>query len=109
MYYDQATGQIHWPPDDGFKVGSKHSEVIEKDTIFIRYGDNSGNFLGNASDSFESRALAPHSENTEVYYYKLVEDYEMTTGEVASWFGSDGGAEQFVNYKPDGSEYTMGF
>ena len=31
----------------------------------------------------------------------------MTTGEAAPWFGSDGGAEQFVKYKPDGSKYTI--
>lgn len=31
----------------------------------------------------------------------------MTMGEVAPWFGSIGGAEQFVKYKLDGSRYTI--
>ena len=31
----------------------------------------------------------------------------MTTGEAAPWFGSNGGAEQFVKYKSDGSKYTV--
>lgn len=107
VYYDQVTGKIHWPADDGFKTRSKVNEVIKKGTIFKRYGENSGEYLGNATDSFESRALAPHSENSEIHYYRLIEDYEMTKGEVAPWFASDGGAEQFVKYKSDGSKYTV--
>lgn len=31
----------------------------------------------------------------------------MTTGKAAPWFGSEGGGEQFVKYKPDGSKYTI--
>lgn len=107
IYYDQATGEIHWPVDDGFKSGGKVNEVVPKDTIFKRYGENSGEFLGNVTDSYESRALAPHSENAKIHYYQLMEDCEMTTGEAAPWFGSDGGAEQFVIYKSDGSKYTV--
>lgn len=42
-----------------------------------------------------------------MHYYQLTEDYEMTTGTAAPWFGSDGGAEQFVKYKPDGTKYTI--
>lgn len=66
-----------------------------------------GEFLGNSVDSFESRALAPHSEGAEIHYYQLVEDYEFTTGKAAPWFGSEGGAQQYVVYKPDGSKYTI--
>ena len=106
-YYDQITGEIHWPIDDGFLEGTKNNQVIKKGTIFKRYGESSGEFLGNAIDSFESRALAPHSELAEIHYYRLKEDFEMTSGKVASWFGSGGGAEQFVKYKEDGSKYTI--
>ncbi len=107
-YYNQKTGEINWPPDDGFQVGTKVDKVIDEGTIFKRYGKNSGEFLGNATDSFESRALAPHSEGAEVHYYQLMDDYEMTAGEAAPWFGSDGGAEQFVKYKPNSiDKYTV--
>ena len=73
----------------------------------VIYGESRGEVLGNAIDSFESRALAPHSELAEIHYYRLKEDFEMTSGKVASWFGSGGGAEQFVKYKEDGSKYTI--
>ena len=106
-YYNQKTGEIHWPPNDGFKEGSKCKKVIPADTLFKRYGANNGEFLGNSVDSFESRALAPHSEGAEIHYYQLVEDYEFTTGKAAPWFGSEGGAQQYVVYKPDGSKYTI--
>lgn len=106
-YYNQKTGEIHWPPNDGFKEGSKCKKVIPADTLFKRYGANNGEFLGNSVDSFESRVLAPHSEGAEIHYYQLVEDYEFTTGKAAPWFGSEGGAQQYVVYKPDGSKYTI--
>lgn len=106
-YYNQENGEIHWPVDDGFKAGTKHNSTINEGAIFKRYGEDSGEFLGNATDSFTSRALAPHSEDASVHYYKLTEDYEMTTGEAAPWFDSDGGAEQFVKYKSDGTKYTI--
>ena len=107
VYYDQSTGAIHWPINDGFLDGTKIESVIPQDTIFKRYGENSGEFLGNTTDTFEARALAPHSEDAPVHYYQLTEDYKMTTGRAAPWFGSNGGAEQFVVYKPDGSKYTI--
>ena len=73
----------------------------------IRISKNSGEFLGNTTDSFESRALALHSDDAKVHYYQLMEDYKMTMGEAAPWFGNNGGVEQFVKYKSDGSKYTV--
>ncbi|GKX28615.1 hypothetical protein SH1V18_10950 [Vallitalea longa] len=107
LFYDQATGKIHWPVDDGFKAGTKGDSIIKEGKVFKRYGENTGEFLGSATDSFESRALAPHSENASIHYYQLTEDYKMTSGKAAPWFGSDGGADQFVKYKPDGTKYTI--
>ncbi len=108
IYYDQKTGDIHWPKDDGFLDGTKEVKKIPKGTTFKRYGEPSGEFLGNTKDSFESRALAPHSEGAKEYYYRLTEDFEMTTGKAAPYFGSEGGAEQFVKYKLDETgKYTI--
>lgn len=104
QYYDQETGNIHWPKDDGFEKGTKHDELIKKGTVFKRYGANSGSFLGNISDSFEERALPPHSKGAEIHYYRLTQDYVMTTGRVAPWFGAKGGGEQFVVYKEPETE-----
>ena len=107
LYYDQISGQIHWPVDDGFKYGTKENKVITENTLFKRYGEETGEFLGNTTDSFESRALAPHSYGVKEHYYVLTENTEMTTGEAAPWFGSKGGAKQFVKFKPNGDKYTI--
>ena len=94
--------------DDGFHIETKVDDsLIKEGTIFKRYGDESGEFLGNATDSFESRSLAPHSEYAEEHYYMLTEDYNMSTGKAAPWFESNGGADQFVKYKADGSKYSI--
>ncbi len=106
-YFDQATGHTIWPPDDGFAAGTKAEKKLNKDTIFKRYGEETGEFLGNATDSFAARALAPYSESSRQHYYRLTDEFEMTSGKVAPWFGSSGGGEQFVKYRPDGSKYTV--
>ena len=107
-YFDQVTGEIHWPDNDGFKEGTIVNDAfMYKGTIFKRYGKNTGEFLGNTIDSFETRALSPYSDGAEVHYYRLLKDYTMTKGEVVPWFGSAGGAEQFVKYKKNGDKYSI--
>lgn len=111
-YYDQATGSVHWPPDDGFAEGTrKDNQTVGQGKIFKRIGAETGEFLGNATDSFDARALAPHSDpeltSTPVHYYRLTEDLSMTTGKVAPWFGFAGGGEQFVAYKDDNTKYSI--
>lgn len=110
-YVNQVTGSIKWPPDDGFLEGTKVTETIPEGTIFKRYGSPDGSFLGNTTDPFESRAMAPYSDpsinDVEEHFYRLNKDYEMTTGKAAPWFNSSGGAEQFVVYKTNGKTYSI--
>ena len=106
-YYDQSTGEIKWPANDGFVEGSKKDIYVDNSVVFKRYGGPSGEFLGNATDSYESRALAPHSEEANQYYYRPTDKFLISAGTVAPWFGSDGGGEQFVKYKADGSKYSI--
>ena len=108
LYYNQATGEINWPVNDGFKEGTiVENTRLPEGTLFKRYGSDNGEFLGTADDSFEARSLAPHSENAEIHYYRMTEEGSMTSGEIAPWFGSEGGGTQFVKYKPDGTKYTI--
>lgn len=108
LYYNQATGEINWPANDGFKEGTIIEDTrLPEGTLFKRYGSDNGEFLGTADDSFEARSLAPHSENAEIHYYRMTEEGSMTSGEIAPWFGSEGGGTQFVKYKPDGTKYTI--
>ena len=106
-YYDQSTGTIHWPENDGFLEDTIENIKVDQSVIFKRYGEPNGEFLGNAIDSFESRSLAPHSQGSNEYYYRPVERFNITSGKAAPWFGSKGGAEQFVKYKTDGTRYSI--
>lgn len=101
-YFEQTTRKTIWPTEDGFKDGIiPQPQVISEGTCFKRYGDSSGSFLGNTTDSFETRSLAPYTDETNVHYYRLKKDYEFTVGKAEPWFGQPGGAEQFVVYKYD--------
>ena len=106
-YYDQVTGRINWPNDNGFLEGTKEIRIIKKGTIFKRIGEPSGQYLGNVEDSFDKRSLAPHSEGSKEYYYILLKDYEMTTGKAAPWFNKPGGGEQFIVFKNNRDLYTI--
>ncbi len=41
-------------------------------------------------DSYPSRALAPHSETSKHYVYEVIDDLEITSGEIAPWFDQPG-------------------
>ena len=106
-YYDQNTGEIHWPPNDGFVLGTQKLEILQPGMKIDRYGNPTGSFLAPESDSFTSRALAPHSEKAPYYVYEVIEDFEVTTGEISPWFDQPGGGTQIIKYKPNGRPYSV--
>ncbi|MGM0751803.1 MAG: T7SS effector LXG polymorphic toxin [Bacillota bacterium] len=106
-YYDQNTGEIHWPPNDGFVMGTQRAEILHYGTVLDRYGNPSGSFLAPESDSFPSRALAPHSEKAPYYVYEVIDDFEVTIGEIAPWFDQPGGGTQIIKYKSNGRPYSI--
>jgi len=106
-FYDQSTGKIHWPKNDGFINGSIVDIYVDEKMVFKRYGEPTGEFLGNSKDSFELRALPPNYYGSNEYYYRPTEKFEITSGNVAPWFGSVGGGVQYIKYKTDGTRYTI--
>ncbi|WP_144488640.1 glycohydrolase toxin TNT-related protein [Bacillus nitratireducens] len=106
-YYDQETGEIHWPPNDGFVSGTQKVETLHPGTKLDRYGNPAGSFLAPESDSFPSRALAPHSEQAPYYVYEVIADFEVTSGKIAPWFDQPGGGTQIIKYKPNGRTYSI--
>ena len=106
-YYDQITGKIHWPENHGFVSSTINKRTYKKNTIFDRFGDNKGEYLGNPKDSYEARSLAVHSKNAEHHYYRLLEDVEFTEGKIAPWFDQPGGGTQYLKYRPDGNLYSI--
>ncbi|MBB6716841.1 TNT domain-containing protein, partial [Clostridium gasigenes] len=107
LYYNQATGNINWPKNNGFLEEVPKDVTVNPSMILDRYGEPGGNFMANAADSFESRALAPHSETAKQYYYRPTEKFNMDAGTAAPWFGSNGGATQYIKYHSNGDLYTV--
>ena|GEM_PF-2050376 len=68
LYYNQATGKINWPSNYGFLEEVSNEVMVNPSMILDRYGEPTGQFMANATDSYESRALAPHSENAKGLY-----------------------------------------
>ncbi|PHB88289.1 hypothetical protein COE98_20125 [Bacillus wiedmannii] len=106
-YYNQKTGEIHWPPNDGFVSGTQKVETLQPGTRLDRYGNPAGSFLAPESDSFPSRALAPHSEQAPYYVYEVIDDFEVTLGKIAPWFDQPGGGTQIIKYKSNGRPYSI--
>ncbi|MGF2714766.1 glycohydrolase toxin TNT-related protein [Bacillus cereus] len=106
-YYDQETGEIHWPSNDGFVSGTQKVETLHPGMKLDRYGNPAGSFLAPESDSFPSRALAPHSEQAPYYVYEVIADFEVTSGKIAPWFDQPGGGTQIIKYKPNGRTYSI--
>ncbi|MEC2072515.1 T7SS effector LXG polymorphic toxin [Alkalihalophilus marmarensis] len=106
-YYNQNTGEINWPPNDGFVLGTQKVETLNPGTKLDRYGNPTGSFLAPESDSFPSRSLAPHSEKAPYYVYEVIDDLEVTSGKIAPWFDQPGGGTQIIKYKPNGRPYSI--
>jgi predicted ribonuclease toxin of YeeF-YezG toxin-antitoxin module len=107
LYYNQSNGNINWPSNYGFLEEVPNEVTVNPSMILDRYGEPTGQFMANATDSYESRALAPHSETAKHYYYKPTEEFTMDAGTAAPWFGSNGGATQYLKYHSNGELYTV--
>lgn len=107
LYYNQATGNINWPKNNGFIEEFPGYEILNSGMLLDRYGESTGNFFAPATDAYETRALAPHSETAKHYYYRSLQNFEVTSGKAAAWFGSRGGAKQYIKYHANGKLYTI--
>lgn len=106
-YYDQSSGDIHWPLDDGFVSGTQHIERLTPGTKLSRYGEHSGDFLGAVDDSFPSRSLAPHSQKASYYEFEVLREADFTVGKIAPWFDQPGGGTQYIMIDGNGNKYSV--
>ncbi|TYS81668.1 DUF4237 domain-containing protein [Rossellomorea aquimaris] len=93
-YYNQETGDINWPPNNGFD-GEPGIKVLEEGERIDRYGHPNGTFVSPAGIPYEQRALALHSDGAPYHVYKVLEPFEVEAGIIAPWFDRPGGGTQF--------------
>lgn len=94
-YYNQKTGKVNWPKNDGFK-GTPKNETLEPGTRIDRFGDDMGKFTSPAGIPYEMRALAPGTEQSPYSVYEIVKPIEVKSGEIAPWFEEPGGGIQYL-------------
>ncbi|WZY01341.1 TNT domain-containing protein [Bacillus sp. FSL W7-1360] len=94
-YYDQKTGDIQWPPNDGFK-GKRVKTTMEPGAVIDRYGEpETGRYLSPAGTPYEQRALALHSDSASYRQYRVKRPFQVESGEIAPWFDRPGGGTQY--------------
>lgn len=106
-YFDQETGEIKWPGEhgdpntNGFLNGVYYQETLHKGTIIDRYGKpERGEFLAPDGLDFSKRSLPPWSETgTQRHRYKVIEEFDVNSGEIAPWFDQPGGGTQYQIFK----------
>ena len=94
-YYDQITGEIHWPQNNGF-VRIPIDEVLQSGTRIDRYGSDFGTFTSPEGIPYEMRALAPGTDMKPYSVFEVVEPINVKAGEIAPWFDEPGGIQYLL-------------
>ncbi|MBC6316467.1 glycohydrolase toxin TNT-related protein [Listeria grandensis] len=105
-YYNQTTGDINWPPNNGFS-GAPKDTIIKEGSLLDRYGEPRGEFFSPKDVPYEMRALALHSDEANYYVYRVLNDFDAKGGVAAPWFDRPGGGTQYIKYHSNGEAYTM--
>lgn len=94
LYYNQTTGQILWPADNGF-AEYPNDFILMPGTLIDRYGNDFGSFTSPLGTPYEQRALAPGTELKQYSIFEVLQPINVKAGEIASWFNQPGGGMQY--------------
>lgn len=96
-YYNQETGEINWPPNDGVVEGTSKNVTLEPGTKIDRYGADDGYYTAPIDTPYEERAVAPGTDQKPYSQFEVVKPIEaVEQGEVAPWFDQPGGGTQYL-------------
>ncbi|WP_199925644.1 TNT domain-containing protein [Paenibacillus bouchesdurhonensis] len=94
-YYNQETGEINWPINDGF-LSTPVKETLQPGFKIDRYGYDTGTFVSPEGIPYEMRAVAPGTDSRPYSVFEVVTPLEVKGGEIAPWFDAVGGGIQYV-------------
>ena len=94
-YYNQETGAINWPENNGF-ADMPMDEVLQPGARIDRYGSDYGSFTSPEGTPYEMRAVAPGTDQRPYSVYEVVEPINVKSGSIASWFDEPGGGIQYL-------------
>ena len=92
-YYNQETGAINWPENNGF-ADIPMDEVLQPGARIDRYGSDYGSFTSPEGTPYEMRAVAPGTDQRPYSVFEVVEPINVKSGSIASWFDEPGGGIQ---------------
>ena len=102
-WFDSKTGELRWPPDDGFAPGTRVKSKIKAGSTIDRFSatsplNDNGNFLSPANTPYGERALPYNPDMQQYNKYKVLKDIPADTGRIEPWFGEVGNG---IQYKTD--------
>ena len=93
-YYDQSTGSINWPINDGFEGVAKET-TLRPGARIDRYGFESGTFVSPEGIPYEMRSLALGTKSKPYHVYEVIKPIDGLEGKIAPWFDEIGGGVQY--------------
>ncbi len=94
-YYNQETGAINWPKNDGF-LNTPIEETLQPGFRIDRYGYDTGTFVSPEGIPYGMRAVAPGTDLRPYSVFEVVAPIEVKGGKIAPWFDEVGGGIQYV-------------
>ena len=97
--YLKENGQIDWnkyAPNNGIVPGSEHTGTLEIGTLFDRYGERTGKYVGEYLTPYENRSL-PYIEDDYFYEaYRVIKPIDgVSISEISPAFDQVGGGIQY--------------
>lgn len=83
-----------WPPNRGVK-GMPFKYILLPGTKIDRYGHEYGVFVSPEGIPYRSRSLKPGTDGKTYSVYEVQKEITVEAGEIAPWFGYEGGGMQF--------------
>ena len=94
-YYNQKTGKIKWPTNDGF-VNIPTNEILQAGTRLDRYGSDFGSFTSPEGVPYKMRSVVPGTDLEPYSVFEVVKPIEVKSGQIAPWFDEPGGGIQYL-------------
>ena len=95
LYFDQATGKVLWPDNNGFAEYPEEVTLQPGEKI-DRYGDDWGVFTSPMGTKYEERALEPAIILKKYSIFEVVKPIKVEKGKIAPWFDQPGGGTQYI-------------
>jgi predicted ribonuclease toxin of YeeF-YezG toxin-antitoxin module len=96
VYFNQETGKIYWPKNNGAKLGTEDTISMGVGDTFGRIGGEGGRYVAPRGTSPEQLSLAPGTDLSNYTEYRVLQEIpDIEKAEVAAWFDQPGGGIQF--------------